>query len=126
MNDRLVYLSPEWLAAASEAVAGAPALADDVRIGFSIVEAPAGDRSYDLVLGPAAVAYQPWTGTAPLVLRLPYDLAVSVASGAESAQRALLDGRITLDGDAGVLLGHGALLAGLDDLLADLRSRTDY
>ncbi|MGH1506135.1 MAG: hypothetical protein ACRBI6_21475 [Acidimicrobiales bacterium] len=126
MSDRIAYLSREWLRAASDAVATAPALDDDVRIGFAVTEAPDGDRSYDLVLGPDRVAYEAWTGDSPLLLRLPYDLAVSVATGAESAQRALLDGRISLEGDAGVLLGHGSLLAGLDDLLAELRSRTDY
>jgi lipid-binding SYLF domain-containing protein len=78
------------------------------------------------VLGGHGVAFEPGIASADLVLTLAYDLAVSIASGTASAQRAFLDGDIRLGGDVTVLLGTVDALATIDDRLSDLRSVTSY
>lgn len=122
-GETLDYLSPAWLAAAGEAVGQIPPVDGDVVIGFEVGEP---GRSYQLVLGPDRVTYREPDGPAGLTIRIGYATAVSIATGRTSAQRALLDGEIVLNGDANLLLGHGALLTGIDDRLAELRSRTRF
>ncbi len=129
------YLSNEWLAAANEALAETPAPGDGrvdspapserVRIGYTVLGGPLGDRSYVVELGPNP-RFEPDRTDAPVTLSLRYDDAVSIATGAASAQRAFLDGAIRLGGDVTVLLGSAGDLAAIEDRLASVRAATTY
>ncbi len=122
----LPYLSDRWVDAADAALAGLEPLATEVRVGFQVGNGPDGTSEHQLVLGPDRVGVARGLGGTSVVLRLDYRLAVAIAEGTTSAQRAFLDGQLTLSGDATTLLGHQAALAMVDDRLADLRHRTAF
>jgi SCP-2 sterol transfer family len=130
------YLSPEWIDAAGDAVS-----ADD-RLGAAlagvnltveqVVEGgdPAGtggavtwhvaieDGKVSLAAGPAARAD----------LRFTTDRATAagIASGALSAQRAFVEGRLRVGGDLSQLVAHQRAIAAVDDALAPVRARTTF
>lgn len=119
------YLSDEWLVAADTALRDLPPADTDALIGFCVTGGPSGDRRYALRLGPDSVGID--RSTEPQVtLRLPWASAVDIARGDSSAQRAVLDGVLIIDGDAGILLGHAGSLSAIDDRLRDLRDRTKF
>ncbi len=126
------YLSDEWLAAANAALAD-PSRLDDrvdatsapVRIGYTVLDGPSGDRSYVVELGPSP-RFEAGVADTQVTLTLRYQDAVSIATGAASAQRAFLDGAIRLGGDVTALLGSAAVLVSIEDRLASLRAATLY
>ena len=122
----LRYLSDEWLAEADAALAGLAPLPRPLTVGFVVTGGPDGDRSYRIRLGPEQVRL--WSGRedAPVALVQAWSTARAIAQGERSAQRAFLDGDIRIDGDVTALLGHQQALAGIEDRLADLRSRTSF
>ena len=122
----LLYLSDEWLAAADRAVAGLPSLPVELVVGYVVTGGPDGDRSHQVVLGPDRVGFRRSGGTAAVTLTMAWPVAVAVHRGELSAQQAVLDGRIRLGGDAGVLLGHQATLGEVDDRLDEVRAATRY
>lgn len=125
----LRYLGDDWLAAADASLANLSPLEGEVRIGFHVSEGVASTTktwAHVLVLGPDRVGTERGLDGAAVTLHLDWDVAVSINQGNVSAQRAFLDGRIVLDGDPGVLLGHQAALAAIEDRLSDLRARTAY
>lgn len=125
----LRYLGDDWLVAANTSLAELPPLEGEVRVGFHVSEGGASATktwTHVLVLGPDRVGIERGLDGAAVTLHLDWDLAVSINQGNVSAQRAFLDGRIVLVGDPGVLLGHPAALAAIDDHLSDLRARTAY
>ncbi len=120
------YLSDEWLSAADKAISGLTPVTDDVVVGFSVDDGPHGPRRYSVRLGPDRVAITNGLDAAKVVLNLDWDLAIDIATGAASAQRAFLDGRLRLGGDVNTLLGSGPALAAYDDRLAALRATTNF
>ncbi|MEM7338345.1 MAG: hypothetical protein AAF467_06855 [Actinomycetota bacterium] len=129
--DEVLFLSDAWVEAADAAltsVAGADEMATAV-VAYRVTGGPDGDCEHHLVLGadrPRMVRPGPDATSPTVTLTMPYDLAVAVNQGVESAQRAVLDGRIDLNGQPDVLLAHQAPLGAVDDLLAPLRARTRY
>ena len=120
------YLSDSWLQAADEALQGLDPLPVGLLVGYVVIGGPDGDRRYSVRFGPDSVGVVAGTDTADVVLQLDWDLAVGVALGEDSAQRAFLDGGLRLAGDVNLLLAHGAALAAFDDRLATLRATTDF
>lgn len=120
------YLSDQWLAEADRALAALPPVAGPLVVGFRVRGGPRGDRAYRLVLGPDRVGVEPGADGASVTMNMGWDLAVSLAQGTASAQRAFLEGALSVEGDPVVLLGHHDQLARVDDVLADLRLRTDF
>ncbi|MEZ5225606.1 MAG: hypothetical protein R2710_02745 [Acidimicrobiales bacterium] len=120
------YLSESWLEAATHALSDIPPTDLTIRVGYDIVGGPDGVGPYTLVLGPCSIAFVPGLCDTSATLRLDYELAVDIAQGATSAQRAFLDGGIVLGGDVTALLGSAAPLTLIDDRLAGLRSMTDF
>lgn len=121
------YLSEDWLEAASQAVTDLSAPGGPLHVGYEVLDPPDHARSYTLIMGPGGFAFVPGVGDDVVVrLRLSYDLAVAIATGRISAQRALLDGDIGLCGDITALLGWAEPLEAIDDRLAALRSRTTF
>lgn len=130
MTDNVLFLSEQWLREADAALALMEPLPDVVTIAYRVSGGPGArpGRSADhqLVLGPDHVGIRPGVGDASVVMSLDWDLAVAINQGRTGAKRAVLDGRITISGDSGALLGHQRHLADIDDRLAGLRARTVY
>ncbi len=131
----LRYLSDEWLDAANTAVANLTPTKGNVTVRFVVVGGPDGERAYTMRLGPGAVTIGPRAGPLPneetkyepaVTLQLHWSLATKIAKGTASAQRAVLDGQILIDGDVRVLLGEAEALGLVEDCLAPLRARTEF
>ncbi len=120
------YLSDTWLEAATHALAGASSPESSLRVGYDITDAPDGIGPYTLVIGPHTISFESGMAETSATLRLTYDLAVQIARGHTSAQRAFLDGTIQLGGDITALLGSASPLAEIDDRLAALRAQTEF
>lgn len=120
------YLSDSWLHAADQALQGLEPLPVGLVVGYLVEGGPDGDRRYSIRFGPESVGIISGTDGADVVLQLDWNLAVGVALGQDSAQRAFLDGGLRLAGDVNLLLVHTAALAAFDDRLATLRATTDY
>ncbi len=120
------YLSDSWLHAADQALQGLEPLRVSLVVGYLVEGGPDGDRRYSVRFGPESVGIISGTDTADIVLQLDWNLAVGVALGQDSAQRAFLDGALRLSGDVNLLLAHSATLASFDDRLVTLRATTDY
>jgi len=136
------YLSETWLTEADQLLDGLPPIGEAVTIAVVVTDGPNGDRRYRTVLGPDRVSMTSWTdgavgdGTEGGVggdgadggvrMTMHWDVAVAVATGRASAQRAFLDGDLQLGGDASLLLGHQQELAAIEDRLAPLRAITRY
>lgn len=123
------YLSDEWLAAADTALRGLRSSdvssSDTARVGFVVTDGPDGDRRYALELGPNMISIGE-ADPADVTLTVPWSVAASIARGESSAQRAVLDGKMTIGGDVRVLLGRAGELAAVDDALSSLRSQTEF
>ncbi|MEM9654685.1 MAG: SCP2 sterol-binding domain-containing protein [Actinomycetota bacterium] len=122
----LRYLSPAWIERADTLLNDLQPLDEAVVVSMVVTGGPDGDRSYQLVLGPDRVAMAADRIDGGVEMTMTWDVAVSIANGEASAQRAFLDGRLQLGGDPAVLLGHQKALAAIDDRLQPLREVTDY
>lgn len=128
----LKYLSDAWMDAAAEAVAAdaslAAAAADlDLAVNYEVTGSPFGKRRYQLRFDHGSVALvNPPVDQARAGFSTDYDTAAQIARGELAVQVAFMQGRLKLEGDVAVLVRDGAALDGLDDALAELRSRTEY
>ena len=120
------FLSDEWLDAANVAVGRLYPLDQAIVIGYSVTDSGDEVSSHSLVLGPARVGMIRGLTEAAVTLALDWDLAVEINQGRSGAQRAFLDGRITMTGDTAVLVQSSLSLNGVDEALAPLRARTTY
>jgi len=119
------YLSNDWFSAADTALNALAPAPSNARVGFIITGGPDGDIRYNLRLGAESVGIDT-EPTPDVALTLPWSLAVAIATGEASAQRAVLDGEIRISGDVRVLLGNNDTLGVIDDKLAGLRSETVF
>jgi nanoRNase/pAp phosphatase (c-di-AMP/oligoRNAs hydrolase) len=126
------FLSPAWIDALAAAARDDAALAE-ATVGLSLVvehhvtDTPSGTVSYHVRFadGTTTVA----AGAADdATVRFTQDLAtaVAIATGAESAQRAFMAGRLQVGGSMRALLDHGAALAALSDTFAAVRAETSF
>lgn len=119
------YLSPEWIAAADASVAGLTPLDDTVVVGFMVTDTEH-QHEYRVDLGPGIVGVRPGVDGSNVTIRLSRTLAIAIANGETSAQRAFLDGVLTIGGDINVLIANAAAMAAVDDRLGSLRARTIF
>ena len=119
------YLGDEWIEAANAAVADLEASVEGFAVGYIVTGGPAGDRSYTLRLGPTGASVRS-EADAPVTLRVSWAVAVAIAKGELSAQRAFLDGNMRIDGDAQALLGASEGLLSIDERLAEVRANTQF
>ena len=119
------YLSDEWIEAANQAVKQIEPTSEQGSVGYIVTDGPDGERQYRLTFGPDGVHFARGA-EADITLRLTWPLAVSIADGSASAQRAVLDGQIRIGGDIRVLLGNAEHLSTIDGHLTHLRALTDY
>jgi hypothetical protein len=104
-------------------------LAAPLRVGYRVTDCPPDGtttNSHTLVLGPERVGIAAGLDEPTVTFTMAWDVAVAIAEGDTSAQRAFLDGLALLSGQPGALLGHQAELSAVDDLLAAVRARTLY
>ncbi|MDH3296114.1 MAG: SCP2 sterol-binding domain-containing protein [Acidimicrobiia bacterium] len=126
-SEPIDYLSDEWFRLADAALATLPAVADNVTVAVQVLGDHDGPQAcYRLVLGPDRVSVINDDKPGDVRLTMPYSVAAAIAQGRVGAQRAFLDGHITLGGDTTALLGHQDQLAEIDDRLVWLRSRTRF
>ncbi len=131
VTQMLAFLSPAWLAALDRAARSDRSLATataelDLVVEQRVTGTPSGEVVFHVVLdhGTASVA----AGAAPApTVTFTQDLttARAIASGAESAQRAFMTGSLRVGGDLRALIDNQAALAVLEDVFAEVRSRTD-
>lgn len=126
MPEKTRYLSDEWLTKADEQLAALSPISTAVSVAMTVTDGPDGERNYRLVLGPERVGVAPGVGDSGVSMTVTWPVAVAIATGEASAQRAFLDGNLQLGGDTSLLLGHQQQLADIADKLDGLRSTTDF
>jgi hypothetical protein len=120
------FLSDEWLAEAAALTAGA-GRDDVVCVVEQVVRCSDRDVRYQLRVSADAVCLDPHpVGTADLEIVEDYDVAVAISRGELDPGGALASGCITIRGDARRLAAVADALAGVGDVLAPLRDRTEY
>ena len=124
------FLSPEWLAAATEALQSAGVTIDGgpPLVIQQVVEHPDGIRSaYRIRLDTdGAEALGGFSDDATVVYRQSYEVASGIAGGELDAHVEFLMGRVVVSGDTKALVGHRAELERLSTALAGLREITDF
>jgi putative sterol carrier protein len=126
------YLSLDWIAALSDAVAQSEhmrEIAEEHSIGVTqrVIEGPEGDVTYHVAVADGEASFG--AGPAdPEHVRMEQDwaTAVAVATGELNAQEAFIGGRIRLFGDQQKLLDSQAVFGALDAVFASVRDRTVY
>lgn len=131
-NDRVRYLSLEWIDALGAAVAvddRMSELAGRHRLGFTqvVTDGPEGTVIYHLQVGDGRAAF----GAGPaepedIRFEQDWDTAVAVATGRLNAQQAFITGRIRLHGDREKLTPSLEVFAVLDNVFESVRRHTDY
>lgn len=126
------YLSPAWLDAAAEALAGSPGLPDAIRdvaltLEQTVTDGPDGTVRWHVVLdhGAARLAAGP-AEHADLSFTTTYPVARAIALGEIPAPMAFIAGRLRVGGDLSLLTRHHRVLAALDDVLVDVRKATTF
>lgn len=127
------YLSPEWFAAASEALADDPGLAEAtaglrLTLQQTVTDAPGGDGvvrwctvvddGVRLVPGPLDAADLRFTTN--------YAVAAAIATGDLGAPTAFIRGDLAVGGDLTLLTTHQRALAAVHDVLAEVRKDTVF
>lgn len=123
------YLSEEWIDAAAAALADHPPAPSPLNIGYTVEGVPhAGTDTHrhTIVLGPDGATVAPGHVEPDIVFTLRWDLAVAIARGERSAQRAFLDGDLGLTGDPNRLLSLGSYWSSVEDRLVAVRALTEY
>lgn len=119
------YLSEEWIEEADAALQSSglctsegDSLAVEQRVGEVVFHMEFDNNGARVGSGPA---------TDPAVIFCQsWNTAVAIAQGDLSAEEAVLNGKITFEGDPMALLSHRRLLADAEDVFADVRARTDW
>jgi putative sterol carrier protein len=120
------FLSDEWLAEAA-ALTAADGNDDAVCVVEQVVRCHDGDVRYQLRVAANAARLEPHpAGKADLQIVEDYEIAVAISRGELDPGSALASGRITIRGDAARLAAVADALAGIGDVLAPLRDRTEY
>lgn len=126
------FLSPAWLSALDQAARHDPALAEAASGVALVVEqtvtgGPDGAVTYHVAFddGRVAVVAGP-AAEATVRFSQDHETAVAIATGAASAQRAFMTGRLQVGGDLRALLDHQAALGALQDVFAEVRSDTTF
>ena len=120
------FLSDEWLAEAA-ALTLAGGHDDVVCVVEQVVRDCDRDVRYQLRVFADGVCLEPHpAGAADVEIVEDYDVAVAISRGELDPGGALASGRITIRGNARQLASVADALAGIGDLLAPLRDRTEY
>ena len=126
------YLSPEWLAAAADAIAQDAGLRRatsgiTLTLEQTVTDGPEGTLRWYIVLDHGSARLVP--GAAPqadLRFTTTWSAACAIARGELAAPTAFMQGSLRVGGDLRLLLGHQQKLAAIDDVLGGLRPITTF
>jgi hypothetical protein len=124
------FLSPEWFgeAARPAAASGSDDRTVDLVVEQVVTETPYGEIRYQVVVAagsPRIVAPGDRSLPADLTFTSSWDTAVGIASGRLSAQRALMEGRLRVQGNLSLAI-DATQLSGLDALPTQVRATTTF
>lgn len=131
-DERVRYLSLDWIDALSEAVAVNDSLKDlahahTIGISQTVLAGPEGDVTYHLQIDDGHASFGPGPADPEDVrFEQDWDTAVAVATHVLNAQQAFITGRIRLTGDSQKLIASTPVFAALDAVFASVREITDY
>jgi putative sterol carrier protein len=126
------YLSDAWMheldtaAKASEALQRAAA---GVRLTVQqvVTGGPDGDVTFHLDIADGNVSVAPGAAPDPdVTFTQDHETAVAIGRGDLSAQAAFMAGRLRVGGSVALLMEQQRAFAGIDDVFAEVRSRTTY
>ena len=131
-DERLRYLSLEWIDALSAAVGESELMAEiaehhSVGVTQVVSDGPEGDVTYHLLVADGSAVFGAGPA-APEDVKMEQDwqTAVDVATGELNAQEAFINGHIRLFGDQQKLLESQPVFGALDTVFASVRDRTAY
>jgi hypothetical protein len=126
------YLSPAWLDAAADALAGSPGLRDAIRdveltLEQTVTGGPDGTVRWHVTLdhGEARLVAAP-AERPDLSFTTTYRVARAIALGELPAPMAFIAGRLRVGGDLALLTRHQRVLSAVDDVLVDVRKATTF
>lgn len=121
----LEYLSDEWIHEADAALRSSGLRARDGE-RFA-VEQRVGEVVFHMEFDSDGGSVRSGAAVDPAVVFCQSrDTAVAIAQGEQSAEEAVLNGKVTFEGDPMALLSQQRLLAHVEDVFADVRSRTAW
>ncbi|HMG40446.1 MAG TPA: SCP2 sterol-binding domain-containing protein [Acidimicrobiales bacterium] len=127
------YLSPEWFAAASEALVDDPGLAGAtaglrLTLQQTVTDVPDGDGvvRWCLVVEDGVRLVPGPLDDADLRFTTNYAVAAAIATGDLGAPTAFIRGDLTVGGDLTLLTTHQRALAAVHDVLAEVRKDTVF
>jgi putative sterol carrier protein len=126
------YLSDEWLVEVDRALGENESLLEASRgvlltVQHTVTGGPDGDRAFVVVLDDGNVSVEGGPSkSADVTFTQSYDTASRIARNELSAQGAFLLGKLRVGGDLQKLTAHEKPLHDIDDVLADVRSSTQF
>ena len=122
------FLSPEWLAAAADAVrAATPGGTDGLTLQQVVTGGPDGEVAYRVRIGRDTVELLPGRGDdADVVFTEDWDTAAAIGEGRLSPQAAFVDGRVRVSGNVALVMAAQQSLATVESALAGVRAATTY
>ncbi len=122
------FLSPEWLAAAADAVcAAAPGGAGSLTLQQVVTGGPDGEVAYRVRIAPDAVELLPGRADdADVMFTEDWDTAAAIGEGRLSPQAAFVDGRVRVSGNVALVMAAQESLAAVESALAGVRAATTY
>jgi putative sterol carrier protein len=126
----LRHLSPEWIAALDEAARTSTALREvaaalDLTVQQVVIDDTDEVAWYVRLRGGEVGVHPGRADVADVTFTQDGATARAIADGDLSAQAAFMAGRLRTGGDLTQLLAHRDALAGLEDVFAEVRSRTE-
>jgi hypothetical protein len=126
------YLSDEWLAELDRAAAADDGLrrataGHHLVVQHDVTLGPDGDVTFHVDIDDGTVSFRPGAAASPTVtFTQDHETASAVGKGELSAQGAFMTGRLRVAGDLPALVDHHDALVGVDDVFAEVRSRTTW
>jgi hypothetical protein len=134
------FLSPEWLAAAADALRGAGRAGADgtgadgtgpgapgLTLQQVVTGGPDGEVAYRVRIGPDAVELVPGRGPdADVVFTEDWDTAAAIGEGRLSPQAAFVDGRVRVSGNVALVVAAQEALTAVETALDGVRAATTY
>jgi putative sterol carrier protein len=126
------FLSEAWVEALDEAAREDPGLEEATKdlsltIRQEVTGGPDGDARWHVIIDDGSTSVGVGPAADPTIwFSQDYGTAIDIATGAVSAQRAFMTGRLRIGGDLRVLFSHGVTLAQLEDVFAAVRADTTF